>query len=655
MSGRRIAPYGTWSSPITPAMLATSSVRLGLTAIQDGWVYWTETRPTEAGRVALVRANASSDPADVVPDGFSVRTRVHEYGGGAFVVHGDAVLFSNFADQRLYRHGPAAGDPVALTPDTDGRHRFADGRLTADGRTWIGVRERHEGERVPDDVFNELVAIPTDGSAEVRVIAGGRDFYSDPRISPDGTRLCFLAWDLPWMPWDGCELFVADLGPDGVLGQARPVAGRVGEESIWQPSWSPEGELYWVSDRSGWWNIEREHAGERQTVCPRAAEFGWPQWIFGGSSYAFLGDGRIACHYTHGRVDHTALLDPETGELTDLDLPHTAIDHPTVTAEGSSIAFIGASPSFPPQVVLLDFTMRSVDVLRESHELGVDVAYLSTPAQIEFPTEGGLTAFAHHYAPANPDVVAPAGELPPLIVMSHGGPTARADPGFDAETQFWTSRGFAVVDVNYGGSTGFGRAYRQRLNGGWGVVDTMDCINAARYLAREGLADGRRLLIRGGSAGGYTTLCALTFHDDFAAGASYFGIADLVPFAAGGTHKFECAYEHTLVGPWPEAEDLYRARSPINFVDMLSTPMLVLQGAEDEIVPPAQAELMVGALRAKGLPYAYLLFEGEQHGFRKADSIERAAQAELSFYAQILGFEPGDAIPRLEIENLVSP
>jgi dipeptidyl aminopeptidase/acylaminoacyl peptidase len=575
---------------------------------------------------------------------------VHEYGGGAFAVHHGTLFCSRFEDQRLYRIDQ--GDPVAITPETEGAHRFADGRITADGSLWIGVRERHEGTRIPDDVHNELVALPTDGSAEPRVIASGRSFYAAPRISPDGTRLCFLAWDLPWMPWDGCELWVGDLAPDGSLGPPRLVAGRDGDESIWQPTWSPDGDLAWGSDRSGWWNLEREHGGQRQALRPEEAEFGWPGWVFGSSSFAFLSDGRIACHYGAGGVQHTAVLDPETGELMDLDLPHTAVDHPRMVAEGSQILFVAGGPSIPDQVVLLDFTSRSVEVLFTSAEIEVDDAYLSTPLQVEFPTEHGLTAFAHVYQPRNPDHVAPEGERPPLIVMSHGGPTAESTPTFDLEIQFWTSRGFAVADVNYGGSTGFGRAYRQRLNGNWGVVDTMDCINAARFLVDEGTVDGSRLLIRGGSAGGYTTICVLVFHTEFAAGASYYGVADLVPFAQGETHKFECTYEHTLIGPWPEAEELYRARSPINSVDLLSTPMLVLQGADDEVVPTSQAELIVGALRDKGLPFAYLLFEGEQHGFRKAETIVRATEAELSFYAQILGFEPGDPIPRLAIENL---
>ena len=460
MTDPRVAPYGSWSSPVTPAMLASSSIRLGSTWFDDGLVYWTETRPKEDGRVALVRADAFSSPAEVLPAGTNVRTRVHEYGGGAFAVHRGTIYFSEFTDQRLYRHVPGSGEPVPITPETGGTHRFADGRVTSDGSTWIGVRERHAGERVPQDVTNELVAIRTDGSGEPRVIASGRDFYSDPRIAPDGASVCWLSWDLPWMPWDGCELHEAALAPDGSLGEPRTVAGRDGEESIWQPSWSPAGELYWVSDRSGWWNLERERAGIRETVCPRDAEFGWPHWIFGGSSYAFLGDGRIACHYGSGGVQHTALLDPSTGELVDLDIPHTAVSYPSLVAEGSQIAFIAGGPALPEQVVLLDFTSRAVDVLRESASTEVDPAVFSIPRQLEFPTDGGRTAFAHVYPPTNPGFRAPEGERPPLIVISHGGPTSESTPSFSLQTQFWTSRGFAVVDVNYGGSTGYGRAYR---------------------------------------------------------------------------------------------------------------------------------------------------------------------------------------------------
>ena len=653
MSEPLVAPYGSWPSPVTPRMLAVSSVSLSDPWIDDGAVYWHEERPAEGGRGVIVRGGPWSTPVDVTPEGFNVRSRVHEYGGGAWTVRTGVVVFAHDDDRRLYRQDPGEA-PIAITPDTGGLHRYADGRINAEGVRWFGVRERHAASGRVADVVNELVVVSLDGSREPFAIAEGRDFYSTPRISPDGRRLSWLSWNLPWMPWDGCELWIADLASDGTLSSERRVAGRDGEESIWQPSWSPAGDLVFASDRSGWWNLERLADDERVTLYPDEAEFGYPQWVMNETSFAFLDDGRIACWYGDRGVQHLAVLDGGTGELLDLDLPYSSFEHgPSIAAAGDAIAFIAGGPTLPAQVVWLDFGSRSVEVLRESVDMPIDASFVSMPRQIEFPTDGGMTSFAHVYAPANPNVEAPHGELPPLIVMSHGGPTGEATATLDLAIQFWTTRGFAVVDVNYGGSTGFGRAYRQRLNGNWGVVDTADCINAARFLVDAGEVDGERLVIRGGSAGGYTTLCALTFHDDFAAGTSRYGISDLEPFATGDTHKFESRYEHTLVGPWPEAADLYRARSPIHAVDLLSTPMLLLQGAEDVVVPPSQAEVMVEALRAKRLPYAYLLFEGEQHGFRMAETIERSYEAELSFYGQVLGFEPADDIPVLPIENLV--
>jgi dipeptidyl aminopeptidase/acylaminoacyl peptidase len=619
--------------------------------IEAGTVWWLEGRPSENGRVVLVKAEPGNDPVDVVPAGFNVRSGVHEYGGGAYCIHAGIAFFSNFDDQRLYRVDPGA-TPVAITPAVgDKMHRYADGRITPDGALWIGVRERHTQSGRSADVVNELVALPTDGSVEPRVIAAGRDFYSNPRISLDGARLCFLAWNLPWMPWDGCELHVADLASEGELTGVTHVAGVDGEESIWQPEWSPAGDLVFASDRSGWWNLERIREGERSALHAAEAEFGGPAWTFGSRSFAFLGDGRIVCGYDSEGLTSFGVLDPEDGRLERLDLGLDAWGS-NVCAEGSQVVLIAGSSTIPSRVLRIDVSSGSEQVLRTSAELPVSAEYFSVPRAIEFPTEGGLTAHAFVYSPTNPDFEAPEGESPPLIVMSHGGPTGSTSAIFSIEMQFWTSRGFAVVDVNYGGSTGYGRAYRERLNGEWGVVDLQDCVNAARCLVSLGEADPNQLLITGGSAGGYTTICALTFTDAFAAGATYFGIADLEQFGGGETHKFELRYEHTLVGPYPERTDLYRARSPIHFVDQISTPMLVLQGADDKVVPPAQAELIVGALRERGIPHAYLLFEGEGHGFRKAENIIRSLESELSFYAQVLGFEPGNALPKLEIEHL---
>ena len=645
------ARHGTWGSPVTAELVAGAGISLFGAWLEDGIAWWLEGRPAETGRVVLARASAGGEPTDVTPAGFNVRTMVHEYGGGAYCIHEGTAYFSNFEDQRLYRQAPGEA-PVPITPEIEGRrHRYADGQVTAGGRIWIGVRERHEGDR-PEEVANELVAISTDGSDEPRTIAGGRDFYSNPRISPDRTKLCYLAWDLPWMPWDGCELFVAELGSDGTLGEATQVAGRDGEESIFQPEWSPDGDLVFASDRGGWWNLERVRDGERSVLYEAEAEFGTPAWVFGMRSFAFRGDGRIFCAYGRDGRTSFAVLDPESGELRDLRVPHDALRGPYLSSEGTTGLYIAGSATIPPQLVRVDLASGAYDVVRASMQVPVDTAFFSVPRAVEFPTDGGLTAHALYYPPANPDYAAPDDELPPLIVDVHGGPTDHSTALFSLATQFWTSRGFAVVDVNYGGSTGYGREFRERLNGQWGVVDLRDSINAAHYLVEQGDGDPARLLIRGGSAGGYTVICALTFTDEFAAGTSYFGLADLEPFATGDTHKFESKYEHTLVGPYPEAADLYRERSPVHFADRISTPMLVLQGEEDMVVPISQAKLIVAALEENRIPFAYILFEGEGHGFRRSDSIIKAFEAELSFYGQVLGLTPADAIPKLPIENL---
>lgn len=652
LSQKTVSAYGTWASPISAEMVAEAGVRLSAPWLERDAVWWLEGRAAEAGRTVLVRLDPGADPVDVVPQGFNVRTSVHEYGGGAYCVHDGVAYVSSFDDQRLYRIDPESR-PVPITPAVPNRrHRYADGRITPDGSFWIGVRERHAESDRARDVVNELVAVPTDGSTEPRVIVSGRDFYSNPRVTPDGTRLCFLAWDLPWMPWDGCELYAADIADDGEVANVEHVAGKDGEESIWQPEWSPAGDLVFASDRSGWWNLERVRNGERTALYPAEAEFGYPAWVFGARSFAFLADGRIVCGYEDAGFTRFGVLDAESGELRPLDTGLDSWRSPYVWTEGTSAVLVAGSVTTPTCIVRVEVDRDELETVRTSMDSELPDALLSSPVSIEFPTEGGVTAHALYYAPTNPEYEAPVGELPPLIVESHGGPTDSANPSYSLEVQFWTSRGFAFVDVDYGGSTGFGRAYRERLNGSWGVVDLQDCVNAARYLVDEGKADPSRLLITGGSAGGYTTICALTFTDVFAAGSSYFGIADLEQFGGGETHKFELQYEHTLIGPYPERADLYRARSPIHFTDRMTTPMLVLQGADDRVVPPSQAELIVGALRERGVPHAFLLYEGEGHGFRRAENIVGSLQAELSFYAQILGFEPAGDIPELEIVNL---
>lgn len=610
-------PYGSWPSPITAASLVERAVSLSDLRADAGALYWSESRPAEAGRQVIVRWEPGSDPVDILPAPYSARTTVHEYGGGAFCVSGGTVLFSNFDDQRLYRLD-AGGQP---RPITEPGARYADADVHGDRIAC--VRERHlEG----GEVVNDIVEV-RDG--EVTVVAAGHDFYAAPRFSPDG-RLAWLAWDHPRMPWDGTVL------------EPGPVAGGP-EESVTQPRWSPAGALHWISDRTGWWNLY----GEGEPLQPMEAEFAGPAWVFGDSDYDFLPEvggeppltrSRIVAHWT----GHLGILGDEP-----LNLPYASFS--SVTAFGDQVATIAASPTQAPAVVVIDPATSGVNVIRSSRPTPIDPAYLSTPRRIDFPTTGGRTAHALFYPPANPTAAGPPGELPPLVVTSHGGPTSHASTALNLRTQFWTSRGFALVDVDYGGSSGYGRAYRRQLDGQWGVVDVDDCVAAARYLAEEGEVDGRRMAIRGSSASGLTTLRALT-RGVFAAGASLYGVVDLAALATD-THKFEARYLDGLVGPWPEAAEVYRTRSPLTHADELSAPLIIFQGLDDTVVPPAQAEVLVGALRRAGLPFAYLTFEGEAHGFRKAETIQRVMEAELSFYGQVLGFTPADDLEPVEIER----
>jgi dipeptidyl aminopeptidase/acylaminoacyl peptidase len=647
------APHGGWRSPISAADIASSQVPLSAPEIVGRDVYWLEGKPTEGGRTVVVRLDADGSRQELTPAPYYVRTRVHEYGGGAYLVSGQTVFFSNFSDQRLYRQDPgAAPRPITPEPTVPSGDRYADAQITSDGRWLICVRERHAAAEGAE-ASNELVALPADGNGEARSIASGHDFYSSPRISPDGRKLAWLSWDHPRMPWDGTELWVADLASDGSVTNTRRIAGGP-QESIFQPEWSPTepDTVYFVSDRTGWWNLYRQPATatEAEALAPMDAEFGTPQWTFGMSTYVFLADGRLACVMSQNGFDHLAFVRPgQPAEIADL--PYTAISR-RIRASGNTLVFVAASPTESAAVIRMDATSGERTVLRRGLETPPNAAYVSRPRAIAFPTSGGqATAYAIYYPPTNPDFVAAPGELAPLLIISHGGPTSMALAQLDMGIQYWTSRGFGVVDVNYGGSSGYGRAYRDRLRGTWGIVDTEDCIAAARYLAESGEVDGQRLAIRGGSAGGYTTLCALVFHADFAAGASYFGVADCEALATD-THKFESRYLDGLIGPYPADKDVYYARSPIHFADQLSCPVILFQGLEDRVVPPAQAEMMVEALRAKDLPVAYLAFEGEQHGFRKAETIQRTLEAELYFYSRVFKFPMADQVEAIEIENL---
>jgi dipeptidyl aminopeptidase/acylaminoacyl peptidase len=572
-------------------------------------------------------------------------------------VHDSVVYFSNFADQRLYRVTPGeAPEPVTA----EGALRYADGVIDDTRGCMICVREDHKED---GEAVNTIVSIDLAGGEQPvlvsgRVLVSGNDFYSTPRLSPDAKRLAWLTWNHPNMPWDGTELWVADVQPDGTLVNARQVAGGV-DESIFQPTWSPNGVLYFVSDRTGWWNLYRwrEDAASSQIepVLLMEAEFGLPQWVFRMNTYAFVSATAMICAYTKDGLWHLARLDLETNALRPIETHYTSIQNPQVAPGGDDappyVVFIGGASKDAYAVVKRDLETGEEMILKQSVDLDIDDGYLSVARPVAFPTEHDLTAHGIFYAPKNKDYAGPADEKPPLLVKIHGGPTGSTSSALDLQLQYWTSRGFAVLDVNYGGSTGYGRAYRERLKGRWGVVDVDDCVNGARYLVEQGLVDGDRLAIRGGSAGGYTTLSVLTFRDAFKVGASYFGVSDLEALATE-THKFESRYLDGLIGPYPERRDLYLARSPIHHTDELSCPIIFLQGLEDKVVPPNQAEKMVAVLRDKGIPVAYLAFEGEQHGFRRAENIKRSLEAELYFYAKILDFELAEPVEPVTIENL---
>ena len=647
MSQGKTAPYGSWKSPITSDLIVKESIGLGQVKMDGNDIYWIEMRPSEGGRQVIVRRATAGQNIDVSPREFNARTRVHEYGGGDYVAHDATVYFSNFADQQIYKQSAESAPRIISKDSIDSSVRYADAVMDERRDRIICIREDHRREG--REAVNELVAIPNDGNIEARVLVSGRDFYSSPRISPDGSRLAWLAWNHPNMPWDGCELWIGKFDYGGAIVDQRLIAGGP-RESIFQPEWSPDGGLHFVSDRTGWWNIYRadEH-GSVENICEMEAEFGVPQWIFGLSTYAFESADKIVCTFAERGVWRLGLIDARTRTLERIDVPYTDIGY-LCAAQGRAM-FRAGSPSEPFAIVEMDLANRKTKVLQRANKIQIDPGYISEPQPIEFPTEHGLTAHGFFYRPKNSDFYGPANEKPPLLVKSHGGPTSAAVASLQLGIQYWTSRGIAVLDVNYGGSTGYGRDYRERLNTAWGIVDVDDCVNGAKFLAACGEVDGNRLMIDGGSAGGYTTLCALTFRDDFKAGASHYGVSDLEALELD-THKFESRYSDTLIGPYPERRDLYTERSPINFTDRLSCPVIFFQGLEDKVVPPNQAEMMVEALRKKGLPVAYVAFEGEQHGFRRAENIKRSLDGELYFYSRVFGFELADEVEPVPIENL---
>ncbi|HEX2697948.1 MAG TPA: prolyl oligopeptidase family serine peptidase, partial [Anaerolineales bacterium] len=636
------ASYGSWKSPITTELITAKAISLIELAIDGDDIYWIESRPSEAGRYVIMRRTPDGKMTECTPSNFYARTTVHEYGGGAFTVADGVIYFANFKDQHLYRQR-VGGQPELLTPG-DG-YRYADLVVDRKRNRLICIREDHTGK---SEAVNTIVSIDLKGGDNGKVLVEGNNFYSYARLSPDGTKFAYQTWNHPNMPWDGSELWVADVNEDGTLGRARLIAGSA-TESVFQPEWSPDGVLHFVAETSGWWNLYRYKDNKVEALCPMEAEFGRPQWVFGMSTYGFVTPDKILCCYSQNSTWHLAWLDIPLKKLTPIESPFTDISDVQI-GKGFAV-FIAGSPTQPFTIWRMDTSSDKIESVEQAFEVKVDAGYLSTAEPITFPTTGGKEAHAIYYAPANKDFGAPKGERPPLMVISHGGPTSAAQMTLRYTIQYWTSRGFAVLDVNYGGSTGYGREYRQRLNGNWGVVDVDDCCNGALYLVEKGLADRNRLTIRGGSAGGYTTLACLTFQPDvFKAGASHYGLSRLEDFVTD-THKFESRYLVSLIGKYPEEKDLYNKRSPINYLNNLSCPLILFQGDEDKIVPPAQSQIMFEAVRAKELPVAYLLFEGEQHGFRKAQNIKRSLEAELYFYSKIFGFDLAEEIEPVEIEN----
>jgi dipeptidyl aminopeptidase/acylaminoacyl peptidase len=651
MTGIRTAPYGSWESPISSELVAACGSGWGwlLREIQvhGRSVYWIEPKPEDGGRNTIVCRREDGSIAEVIPEGYSARTRVHEYGGGDYCVLAGTVFFSNEADQRLYRLA-AGGTPIPITPEppTGESWRFADGSPAADGQFILCVRECHDSN---GKVQNEIVAVQSDGAGEVKTVVRGSDFYASPRISPDGRRIAWLSWDLPRMPWDGTELWAAKYHPDGSISPADKIAGSAAEW-ISNPSWSPDGNLYFLSDRSNWSNLYRWNGSLVDRIFDIEADLDRPAWSFGYTRYAFLSQGRIACVFWKDGLEHLGLYEPQSRSFRKLDTPFTAI--PYLASDGEeNLWFLGGNFEMRPAVVRINLEDGSSNVVYRGASFEIEAGYLSRPRPIDYPTFDGEVAHALYYPPSNPDYDSPADELAPLIVRCHGGPTSAAHPFLQPEFLFFTSRGFGVLDVNYRGSSGYGRSYREALRGQWGHVDTEDCLAAARCLIDRGETDPGRQIMRGSSAGGWTTLCALTFHNLFRAGAVYYAVADAERLV-NASPKFESCYVQYLIGPYPAERQLYLDRSPIHHTQELSSPLIVFQGMRDKIVPPSQSETLIEALREKKLPYAYLTFPNEGHGFRRAESLKRSLEAELSFYAQIFGFVLADSLEAVTISNL---
>jgi len=648
-----VSPCGTWPSPLGAVDLVAGALKVAHPACAGKWVLWQEARPAEAGRVVVVRRDSTSgEDVELLPPEFSARTTVHEYGGRAWAVgaNGELLVTSNFSDQRLWLLR-SLQQPLALTPEPAGQagFRYACPALSPDGRWVVAVRERHEA----GNVANDLVAVPLGGgTGQLLVVAQGHDFYSSPAFSPDGREIAYLCWDHPDMPWDRTELWRAAF-KDGRLAEARAEVSCSAGESVLQPGWAPDGRLVYISDRSGWWNIYSEGA---RALAPMEADFAGPPWAFGESDYAFVANGTLVATWSTQGTGYLGLV--HGGKAYPFDLPYTSFAH--LAPAGDGVLAVAGGPSVAPELVMVSAQgaqlraglhgeagacaprawlepltrPKEVRVIHRSQPPVLDAKRVSTGEPFSFPTGNGEEAHAIYYPPRNPGHEVPPGEQPPLVVTSHGGPTGAASRVLDLRVQFWTTRGFGVVDVDYRGSTGYGRHYRQSLEGRWGLADAEDCAAAARWLVRSGRADPERVVIRGSSASGLTVFAALAHYPVFAAGTVLYGVADLELLAAS-THKFESRYIERLV---PKAQ--YRARSPLQFAGDIRVPVLLLHGLDDRVVPPEQSRAMARALSSKGVPTVLIEVEGEGHGFRRASTLVRAQEAELAFYGEVLGFVP---------------
>jgi dipeptidyl aminopeptidase/acylaminoacyl peptidase len=641
MNTPQVASCGSWKSPITSDLIVSQTVGIGSLAVNQGNIYWLEKRPQEEGRNLLIGYGNRGELKNYTPSPLSVRSKIHEYGGGAFVVEGNRIYFSNYQDGRIYQQ-IIGTQPYPLTDKLE--RRYGDLVVDRHRNRLICVCEDHS---LGGEAVNSIVTISLN-TGRIQDLVAGSDFYAAPRLSADGRYLAWLSWNHPNMPWDSTYLWLGQLDPDGLVLEPELIAG--GEaESICEPKWGDDGTLYFASDRTDWWNLyRRQPGGKVEILHQKSAEFAYPHWVFGLSTYTVVGEDLI-CAYAADGCWHLGKIDLKTKQFREIKTTYTNISD----LQGGSdfVIFIGGSPTEATAVIKLDLNTSREQILRRTGELEIDPGYLSLPEAIAFPTTNDLTAHAWYYPPQNKDYIAPPGELPPLVVKSHGGPTAAASVDLNLRIQYWTSRGFGYLDVNYGGSIGYGRQYRQRLDGRWGIVDVDDCINAAKYLVKDRLVDGDRLVITGSSAGGYTTLAALTFRDTFKAGASYYGVSDL-EILAKDTHKFESRYLDRLVGKYPEERAVYQERSPIYYTDQLDCPVIFFQGLKDQVVPPNQAEMMFQAIRQKGLPVAYIAFPQEAHGFRLAENIKKSLDSEFYFYSRVFGFQPAEQLEAIEIINL---